>query len=247
MDLLDLFVTILLSVLLDGNFLFFAQSSGPQLNFSELFLLLFFDLLTLLLEDALVEINDGVVLYLFLVLLEILDLLLADLLETFDCKDIQNFERLGLALVLEEFEEDITFAALGIANLLLFLLPELARGISLALTLLLELLFRLLVSQLLLNLEHVLLLLLHLGRLLVELLLDLLEHSQSLGPATACCLNYSLEHGLELRTKGEEVLGNLCLWVEGHGSLSFTRVEIDGGVDKSLTVALVEQSLDLRG
>ena len=149
--------------------------------------------------------------------------------------------------MLEEFEEDITFAALGITNLLLFLLPELARGISLALTLLLELLFRLLVSQLLLNLEHVLLLLLHLGRLLVELLLDLLEHSQSLVPATACCLNYSLEHGLELRTKGEEVLGNLCLWVEGHGSLSFTRVEIDGGVDKSLTVALVEQSLDLRG
>ena len=154
LNLLNLLVTMLLGILFNGNLLLLTKGASPKLDFSEFLFLLFFDLLALLLEHLLIELNNGVVFNFVVVLLEVLNLVFADLFEALDGQNVKNFEGSGLLLLVKEFEEDVSLLSLGVSDLLLFLFSLLTSNIGKTLLFKFSLLLGLLLCKLLLNLGH---------------------------------------------------------------------------------------------
>lgn len=245
LELLRFCITMLSGVLLDGSLLFFSDGSGPQLDFSELLLFVFFDLFSFLFEHSLIILNHCVVVYSVWVLFELFDLVFADLLVTLDGQCIENFHCFGLSLLLKRLQECVSCSSLFISDLLLFKLTLLTGCLCLLLLLLVESILLSLVCELLLDCCHFLLLLLHLIDFFIELLLDFHEDTLSLGLAVGGGLDHALEYLTQLIAKREQVLSDLSLWVESHRALSTVGVIVDGSMHKTFSIAFVEQLFNL--
>lgn len=214
LNLLDLFVTLLSGVFLDGELLLLADRPVPELDISQLLLLLLLNGLTLLHHEVLVGLDNDVIIDLAVVLLQIFDLSGSDFLEALGLHGADEFQSF-LFLDLFELVEDFLSGDLLLAPLLLLLLELLLprdvgkslllREFSLPdpLDLLLSLLFL-----------HLLLLSLLFLDFFLELFLDLHEDAVSLGSAVSGRLSNTVESFVQLIAESEESFGNLSLSVE---------------------------------
>lgn len=246
LDLSDFLVSVLFCVLLDGDLLLFSHGSGPQFNFSKFLLLVFLELLSFLPEHILVELDNGVKFNSFLVGLKILDLVLSNLFESLNVKDVEDLKCSVFALNLELFKKDDSLHVLLVSHLLFLLLTKLSLSLS-SLVLFLDFFLSLsLLSELFLGLCHLFLLILDLLGLDFELFFDLLEDSEPLLLVLTLGFANFLEHLLQLLTKIEEVLNYSGFWVESEESL-FLAIQViaDSGFDGLFFVALVQESLEI--
>lgn len=201
LNLLHFLISMLRSVLFDGNLLFFSNGSSPEFDFSKLLLFVFFNLLSLLSENILVEVNNNDIVNSVIVLLKVLDSELSNLLESLNGEDVDDLESSLLSLLFEILKQGISGSSLIVSNFLLFLISGLSGSLELLLSLLLKFVFLSLVSQLLLDGKHLLFLSLKSIDLLIKLLFDLHEDSLSLSLTVGGGLNNFLESMLQLISK----------------------------------------------
>mmetsp|Transcript_6860 Transcript_6860/g.7923 ORF Transcript_6860/g.7923 Transcript_6860/m.7923 type:complete len:224 (-) Transcript_6860:457-1128(-) len=180
LDLGDLFLTVLLAVLLHGEFFLLLSGASPDLDIVGLLGLVELEGLSIFLHHLRVEGHDALIVQVLVALLEQLDLVLADHAHTAHEELSQHISRSFLLLLLQAAELlihqsqlvglDLILLELDLALLFLFdflVAPVLELGFAVA-------------SEVLLSGSHGFLDVLHATHFFIELALDLLEDADAL-------------------------------------------------------------------
>ena len=173
-------LTVLLAVFLHCDGFFFFQGACPDFNVVYLLVLLLIVGFTLLAQDILVVVHDLIVVEVIFTTLKVLDVLLANFLDTTGKQLLKDFTSANLALSVQLVHKIILSTLLLVKDLLSF-------KVSLSLLLvefaLLDDLFLFLLKiavDLLLVLSHLIFECLNLGSFFIKLLLDLQEDTLAL-------------------------------------------------------------------
>lgn len=215
----NVLLTVFVAILLHCDLLLFLDGASPNLNIINLLCLVELKSLSIFLKQIFVVCHNSVVVKISFLSLKLLDFIFANLLDTADCKNSQNFPCAFLFLDIKSFQNIVDLTqlvgldffllelSLAVFVLLRFLqLPVIELSLSIAV-------------EILLCLFHRLFYILNLSHLFVQLAFDLLEDSDAFFSNSTFFLNF-LENSSKFAAEVDQALVDLSDLVESNSLVS---------------------------